>query len=105
MGAENSHNKNGGMFIQTDHPYCISGSTVTGNIYVQINQQYPAHKLKLKIKGKEKCKWYETKTKEMREDDRVWFEWYEEKHDEDHSVFKHEATIYKFSNGYTIVKK
>ena len=99
MGGEYS-SQYGGMFIQTDLPYCISGTVVTGKIYVQINQQYPAYKLKLKIKGKEKWKWYEQKSREMRDGDRVWTEWYEDKHDEDHNVFEYEDNIYKFSVGY-----
>ena len=50
----NGSSKYGGMAIQTDHPYCVSGQAVTGKICIQINENFPAKKLKIKVKGKEK---------------------------------------------------
>ena len=53
MGGAESSSKYGGMVVQLDSPFFISGSQVTGRISVMINQPYPALRLKLKVEGKE----------------------------------------------------
>lgn len=52
MGSQGSKSKYGGVAIQTDSAFAISGQPVTGKIFVQIDQYFPAKKLKIKIKGK-----------------------------------------------------
>jgi hypothetical protein len=54
MGSQGSKSKYGGVAIQTDSAYAISGQPVTGQIFVQIDQYFPAKKLKIKIKGNPK---------------------------------------------------
>lgn len=90
----------GGVYIQTDLPYCISGTMVTGKIYVQINQMVPAVKLDLEIKGKEKCKWHETRTRTIREGENTRTEHYTEHFGTDHTIFKYKSMVYNFNQGY-----
>ncbi|CAI2367408.1 unnamed protein product [Moneuplotes crassus] len=95
-----SSSKYGGLVIQTDQAYCVSGQPVTGKIGVQINEPFPAKKLKIKVKGKEKCKWYERKSRQVQDGDEVRIEYYEDKHDEDHKIFKFEETLCEFDGDY-----
>lgn len=57
----------GHMFMQTDHPYCISGENMTGNIYLDLTQPYPGVSLDIIVKGDEQCKWTERKTRTVRD--------------------------------------
>ena len=59
MGEGASNFDHGSVLIQTDQPYYVAGP-VTGKVYLDLHSTYPAKKLKLKIKGKEKCKWLDT---------------------------------------------
>ena len=100
MGQSNTQSEYGGMYIQTDLPYCISGSTVTGKIYIQIYKQFPAERLILKIEGKEKWKWTETRTRTVGHGEHKRHETYEVKFDESHIVFNFNQVIYYFNNGW-----
>jgi hypothetical protein len=100
MGQSSSKSEYGEMYIQTEQPFCISGTTVKGNIYIQIYKQFPAERLILKIKGKEKCKWVETRTRTVGQGEERKIEHYEVKFDESHIVFKYDQVIYTFSQGW-----
>ena len=65
MGNQGSKSEYGGICVQMDHAYCVSGQAVTGRIHVQIDKPFPAKKLVIKIKGKEKCKWTEQRSREV----------------------------------------
>ena len=62
MGGNSGSYDQGSIYIQTDKSYYIAGPTepVTGNIHINLTQAYPAMSLNIKIKGKEKAKWYTT---------------------------------------------
>ncbi|CAD8175687.1 unnamed protein product [Paramecium pentaurelia] len=52
----------GDIFIKTDKQYYFSGEVVYGNIYLNVVRDgYPGCIVYLKVSGKEKCKWTETK--------------------------------------------
>ena len=61
-GSSNTRSSNsyGSIYIQTDKKYYIAGPTepVTGNIHLNLTKDYPAASVNLKIKGKEKSKFY-----------------------------------------------
>jgi len=96
MGGSSSKFKCGGMVVQTDQSFYYSGDQVTGSIYVQIDQAFPAKKLTLTIKGKEKCEWREKKTR--RDKDGHIEEYYEDHHNSN-DIFKYEQDVYLFSGG------
>ncbi len=48
----------GSIYVQTDAPYFIAGQVVTGKVFLNMFQHYPAAFLDLQIKGKEKSKWH-----------------------------------------------
>ena len=100
MGQGNSKSEYGGMFIQTDLPYCIAGTTVTGKIYIQIYKQFPAEKLILKIKGKEIWTWTETITRTVGYGEDRRYEEIKIKHFERHNVFDFNHVIYNFISGW-----
>lgn len=100
MGQSESKSEYGGMFIQTDLPYCVSGTNITGKIYIQIYKQFPVERLILKIKGKEKCKWIETRTRTVGHGEHQKIETYEVKFDENHCVFDFNQVIYTFNEGW-----
>ena len=59
--------EHGHIYIQPDHPYAVSGENMTGNIYMELSQPYPAVSLDIIIKGDEHCKWTERKTRSVRD--------------------------------------
>lgn len=59
---EKSSSDFGSIYIQTDAPFFLAGQVVTGKIYLNIFQHYPAAFLDIQVKGKEKVKWYEYET-------------------------------------------
>lgn len=99
MGGNESSSKYGGMVIQTDQQYYISGSQITGRIYVQIHEPYPARKLKLQIKGKEKCRWYQERRETVHYGGHTHHITHYDRHDIEDNVFYYEAVIYEFYQG------
>ena len=97
MGNSSSKETRGGMVVQTDHSYYFSGSHLTGKIYVDIYQSFPARKLSLEVKGKEKCEWVEHKTRNGNEGET---ETYDVWHKKSHDIFKFEQLVYQFPGGY-----
>ena len=68
MGNVDSKSKfeHGHIYIQPDHPYAISGENMTGNVYMELKQPYPAVSLDIIIKGDEHCKWTERRRRTTR---------------------------------------
>ena len=48
-----------GITIVMDKPYFKSGSEMTGKIYIQLSQQFPATSLILKLVGSESSSFYQ----------------------------------------------
>lgn len=95
-GQSDSPSKYGGIVIQTDQPYCVSGEAISGNIAIQINIPFPARKLNIELKGKEKCKWTETRTRTVGSGEHARTETYYVYHNNDHEILKFEETLYEF---------
>ena len=55
----------GQIFLQTDHSYAIVGDNLTGNIYLNLSQPYPAISLNIVIKGDEKMTMGRNKNKKL----------------------------------------
>jgi hypothetical protein len=100
MGNGESKSEYGGLVVHTDQPYSISGEMVTGNIYVQLEKPFPADELRIKLKGKEKCKWYEPKQRTEGEGENMKVIHYEDKYDEDETIMKFEKTLYSFDSEF-----
>lgn len=101
MGNIDSRAKfhHGHIFMQTDHPYAISGENMTGNIYIDLQQPYPAVSLDIVIKGEEKCRWTERKTRTVRDHEgKTRTETYYVHHHGSRQVIHQRFTIYVFPN-------
>ena len=100
MGGAESSSKYGGMWVQVDSPFYISGSQVTGKISVMISQPYPALRLKLRVEGREYCRWYESHQQNNHYGDNHYGNHYNhttyEKHDHSETIFFYEVIIYEF---------
>jgi hypothetical protein len=70
--------------------------TIIGKIYVHLKKDFPANKVKLSISGKEKCKWYEQKTRSVGEGDNQRFETYEVKHDKKRDIIDKDFIIHHY---------
>lgn len=59
MGSSTSKMKfeHGHLYLKLDKEYFVAGETVTGTVYIDLTQAYPAQSLDITIKGKEKTKW------------------------------------------------
>ena len=55
---ELSSSEFGSIYVQTNAPYFLAGQVVTGNVYLNIFQPYPAAFLDIQVKGQEKSKWH-----------------------------------------------
>ena len=97
MGGTESNNRYGGMVVQTDAPFYISGTQVTGKINVQIDQEFPAERLKLKVQGTEYCRWYESKIHDHSHEGNNMKSHYKDKHDHNETIFLYETVIYEFN--------
>ncbi|KAM3140257.1 hypothetical protein pb186bvf_007613 [Paramecium bursaria] len=63
MGNNQANKDFGGIVIRTDNPFYFSGQTVTGNIYLYIQQDgFPGSRVYLRVSGKEYCRWEEHRT-------------------------------------------
>lgn len=99
MGGEVSSSKYGSIYLEFNEAFAVSGGVVNGKIYVEIKQTFPCKNIKLQIKGKERCMWYETKTRVVGEGENQRFESYEDKHDEKKTVFDFEQKLFDFPEG------
>lgn len=95
MGKSDKYGK---INIVTDQPFAIPGEEVRGKIYVHLKKKYPANKIKLEISGKEKCKWYEQKTRTVQDGDQMRMETYEVKYDTKKEFLEMKETIHKFKD-------
>ncbi|EGR30054.1 hypothetical protein IMG5_143480 [Ichthyophthirius multifiliis] len=59
MGSIQSQDAAGQIYIQTDQSFYIAGDTVTGKVYVNLQQNFPSNIVNLKIKGYEHSDWSE----------------------------------------------
>ena len=84
------------MVVQTDAPFYISGSQVTGKINVVIKEAYPAHKLKLRIEGKEYCRFYQTQSHQPFHEGQTHTYSSTTKHHHHDTILHHEVIIYDF---------
>lgn len=57
------------LYVKTSKPFYYQGDMVEGKIYIRVDQTIQPSQMEIRIKGKEACSWYYTKTK--REDDLV----------------------------------
>lgn len=99
MGLNESKSKYGGMVIQTDKQYYVSGHEVTGKIYVLINETYPAKWLKLRIRGMEKCHWFEERRDTLLYQGLSHHSTHYEEHHKKDTVFFFEGVVYEFNQG------
>lgn len=91
--------QHGHIFLQTDHPYAIAGDNMTGNIYLDLTQPYPAVSLDIIVKGEERCRWTERKTRTVRDSDgKSKTETYYVHHSGGREVIHQRFTIYVFQN-------
>ena len=51
--------QHGNMVLQIDNPFTYAGENLTGTIYIQMMQPYPAVSLDIEIRGDEKWSWDE----------------------------------------------
>lgn len=63
MGASFSAGNN--CFVRTDKPVYVSGETVTGTINLNCTRQFPSSGVFLIVKGVERCKWVERRTRQI----------------------------------------
>jgi len=68
MGNHLSNFEHGSIVIVLDQPYFKSGTEMTGNIYIQLSQPYPATSLTLTLAGKEKSYFYQDKNNHPHQD-------------------------------------
>lgn len=91
--------QHGHLYMQTDHPYAISGENMTGNIYIELQQPFPAVSLDIIVKGEEKCRWVERKSTTRRDNDgKTHTEHYNVYHNGSRQVIHQRFTIYVFHN-------
>jgi len=63
MGGSFSSGNN--CFVHTDKPVYVSGETVTGTINLNCTRQFPSQGVFLIVKGVERCKWVERRTRQV----------------------------------------
>lgn len=63
MGANFSAGNN--CFVRTDKPVYVSGETVSGTINLNCTRQFPSQGVFLIVKGVERCKWVERRTRQI----------------------------------------
>lgn len=63
MGANFSAGNN--CFVRTDKPVYVSGESVTGTINLNCTRQFPSQGVFLIVKGVERCKWVERRTRQV----------------------------------------
>jgi hypothetical protein len=63
MGASFSSGNN--CFVRTDKPVYVSGETVTGSVNLNCTRQFPSQGVFLLVKGVERCKWVERRTRRV----------------------------------------
>lgn len=90
----------GSIYLQIDGACCLSGTMVTGKIFVNIREAFPAGQIKLYIEGKEKCKWYEQRSRTVGHGEHRRIEYYEVKFENKHIIIEYEETMYRFESGY-----
>jgi len=96
MGGNHSKFKCGGVEIKLDQSYYYAGTQVNGTIYVHIDTPFPAQKITLKIRGREKVQW---KEEEPVTKDDGHLEWQQKSLSDSHDIFKLEYDIYHFAQG------
>lgn len=94
--------EHGHIYLQLDFPYSISGENTTGNIYLELGQPFPAVSLDIEMKGEEKCKWTETKTRTITRDGKSETETYYEYHHGHREVIHQRFTIFTFNQGVAL---
>jgi len=94
--------EHGHIFIQPDFPYSISGESTIGKIYIDLGQPFPAVSLDIEVKGEEKCKWTESKTRTVTRDGKTETESYYVYHHAHRSVIHQRFTIYTFNEGVAL---
>ncbi|CAI2368423.1 unnamed protein product [Moneuplotes crassus] len=64
MGASDTRSRfdYGNIYLQLDHPYAVSGTNMTGYVYLHLTHHFPATSVLLELRGDEKCKWTEQRT-------------------------------------------
>ena len=70
MGSSFSNSKfsHGELALKLDHPYCFSGKFLTGRIFLELSQPYPAESIYIKLKGKEDTYWRHGKHDDPKQD-------------------------------------
>ena len=61
-GSSSKYNQNGGIAIQLENSFCLSGQQVSGTIHISITSPMAPSTLFLHFKGKEETNWSETTT-------------------------------------------
>ena len=94
MGNQHARTQNpkGYLGCQADKPFYYPSDTVTGTIYLRVTQPVEARQLEIRVRGKEKTKWYEsTAILPDDEDD-------EEKNTETRILFEFSAPAFTFTH-------
>ncbi|CAI2370985.1 unnamed protein product [Moneuplotes crassus] len=99
MGSSDSRSQfeHGHIVVQTSKPYFTPGEEVTGNIYLSMDQPFPATSLELEIKGKEEVKWKIRKNSSSSNSSHNRYH-YTIKMEDKKQIFFFQATIYEFED-------
>jgi len=94
--------EHGHIYLQPDFPYSVSGENTTGKIYLELRQPFPAVSLDIEVKGEEKCKWRERKTRTERRNGKSHTVTYYVYHHGHRNVIHQRFTIFTFNQGVAL---